>query len=430
MTAGTCSRPLRITLLLTQPNLGGASRAALRLKAELEKLGAACSLVMMNEWQVAGEENRRQISPPRRWMNRQLSRLDRCISRIFVRPDRGFFTPGGCGAGWEFHADLLAEADVILLTWVGQGFLSIGQIGRLKQLGKPVVWRFSDMWAFTGGCHYSGDCRRFEKNCGCCPLTEKHRERDISYVLLEKKARAWRDLPLTVVAPSRWMAGQAVSSRLLQGRRMEVIPTGINGKVFRPVERQAIRFRFGFDETKQHRILFGAFNANRAKRKGADLLVAALNSPALLARSATTQLVVFGADTRPAGLAEDWVCQSLGVIEDEARLAELFSACDVFVAPAREENLANTCIEALACGCPIVGFDVGGMPDVVLHQKTGYLAPPFAPEGLADGIDWVLARPDTELLRQRSRELFCSRFESAHCARQYLALLLELCAAN
>ena len=81
---------------------------------------------------------------------------------------------------------------------------------------------------------------------------------------------------------------------------------------------------------------------------------------------------------------------SVGQIDDDNRLSLVYSAADCFVAPSLEENMANTCLEAMSCGVPLVAFDVGGMPDLIEHRKTGYLSETVDGSSLAEGICWVL----------------------------------------
>ncbi|AVZ30695.1 glycosyltransferase [Nodularia spumigena] len=65
--------------------------------------------------------------------------------------------------------------DLINLHWVNGGYVRIETLAKFK---KPMVWTLHDMWAFTGGCHYSSGCDKYTKFCGACPLLESHRESD------------------------------------------------------------------------------------------------------------------------------------------------------------------------------------------------------------------------------------------------------------
>ena len=71
---------------------------------------------------------------------------------------------------------LLMECDIVNLHWINGAFLSLNSLEKLKQLNKPIVWTQHDMWAFTGGCHYTDGCVNFIKSCSNCPLFFQIRE--------------------------------------------------------------------------------------------------------------------------------------------------------------------------------------------------------------------------------------------------------------
>jgi glycosyltransferase involved in cell wall biosynthesis len=94
------------------------------------------------------------------------------------------------------------------------------------------------------------------------------------------------------------------------------------------------------------------------------------------------------------------------------------------VIPSRQDNLPNTGLEAHACGTPVIAFKVGGLPDIVDHLKTGYLAAPFDIEDLARGVQWVLAESDrantlSEAARQRALNLWAPEVIGNHYYQLY-----------
>ena len=76
----------------------------------------------------------------------------------------------------------------------------------------------------------------------------------------------------------------------------------------------------------------------------------------------------------------------LGSIHDDRLLSAVYSAADLFVLPSLQENLANTVLEAMACGVPVVSFDSGGTPDMVRPGLTGQLVPALDVGALGDTI--------------------------------------------
>jgi glycosyltransferase involved in cell wall biosynthesis len=137
--------------------------------------------------------------------------------------------------------------------------------------------------------------------------------------------------------------------------------------------------------------------------------------------------VVFGAE--PADGVPDlgMSCSILGTFRDDAVLAQVYAAADVFVAPSTQENLSNTVMEALTCGTPVVAFDVGGMGDMVEDRLNGYLAQPFQADDLARGIAWILDDPTRRTaLSRRAREKAVVQFASQTVAQQHGVLYEQI----
>jgi glycosyltransferase involved in cell wall biosynthesis len=156
----------------------------------------------------------------------------------------------------------------------------------------------------------------------------------------------------------------------------------VDTAVFRPMDQRAAREALGLPLNGRV-ICFGA-DAVRSHRKGFELLEKTL---ATLNRDDVT-LAVFGAgeDVDVADIPTRW----LGVLSDEEKVAQMYAAADLLAVPSRQDNLPNTCVEALACGTPVVGFRVGGMSELVAQDREGYLAVPFDVADLAHGIECVL----------------------------------------
>ena len=104
-------------------------------------------------------------------------------------------------------------------------------------------------------------------------------------------------------------------------------------------------------------------------------------------------------------------------------MATIYSAADLMVVPSRQDNLPNTAVEAHACGTPVAAFNIGGLPDIVEHQQTGWLAPAFDTENLAQGIIWVLSEQmRLAALGLAGRKTAVERYHPSLIAAQYAAL--------
>lgn len=302
------------------------------------------------------------------------------------------------------------------------------RIETLARLELPLVWTLHDMWAFTGGCHYDGGCERFVSACGHCPILGSSRERDLSHWVFARNRRAWKRQNLTVVAPSRWLAGFAARSALLGRFRIGVIPNNLDLNRYRPIDRAIARSLIGVPADRRI-ILFGAIRSTSDKRKGFEHLQRALHLLAKRGWKDKAAVLVVGA-SEPAN-APDLALSAhyLGKLQDDISLATLYSAADVFVAPSLPENLSNMVMEALACGTPRVTFDVDGMPDMIEHRHNGYLAIAFEPEDLAAGISYVLDDEQRhQALSRRARKKVEEKFELTQIASRHKALYEEVVA--
>jgi len=312
--------------------------------------------------------------------------------------------------------DAVREADVVHLHWVA----GLADIPSLPQAlaGKRVFWTMHDMNPFTGGCHYSLGCRRFETECGRCPLLGSDTDLDITRSFAHQKKRAYRQLDLHMVSPSRWLAEVARLSPLLSGIPVSVVPNSVPTDIFTPYPPGPVRQALGIPQ-EAPLLVFGA--GYDVPRKGFDHLMRAL---ALLPgfHPHPFHLAVFGVlPSLPLGFPAERL-HNLGRIDRPEHLAAVLSAGDCFVIPSVEDNLPNVVLEALACGLPVVGFSIGGLPDLVDHQKTGYLAVAGDDEDLARGLAWVLGHPERQAMATLCRFRVLKEFSPQHHAARLLNL--------
>lgn len=315
------------------------------------------------------------------------------------------------------HIQEIRDADIINLHWVA-GLVDYSSMAT-SLAGKKIVWTLHDMNPFTGGCHYAGRCNKYEKSCGACPQLGSTSEDDLAAKVWTLKQQAFRGLDITVVAPSRWIAECASRSALFRGRKVLCVPYGVPEKVYRPYPRETIRSALDIPiETKV--ILFGADNLLNV-RKGFSYLLDGLKSYRTKGES-PVMLVTFGSIDPQTRIRSPYPVLNLGSIFGDRQLAGVYSLADVFVIPSLEDNLPNTVLEAMACGVPVVGFGIGGIPDMVEHRKTGFVARPEDMASLIEGIDWVLFSAPEENLRQACRAKLLQSYTLASQAACYLGL--------
>jgi glycosyltransferase involved in cell wall biosynthesis len=412
---------MKIAMVNTYDLSGGAARAAYRLHRGLVRAGVESRMLV--QYKLADDAT--VMGPASKW-GRGLAlvrpRLDALPLGLYRKREPVIFSPAILPGAVAAKAASM-NPDIVHLHWVAGGFLRIEGMGKFTG---PIVWTLHDMWAFTGGCHYDAGCGRYIDSCGRCPMLKSRRQNDLSNRVWRRKSRAWASLDITVVTPSRWLAGCARKSSLFKDRRVEVIPNGLDTGLYKPADRRLARQRFGLPEDKKL-ILFGAESATSDRRKGFHLLIPALKVLGEEGLAGSTELVVFGASAPAHGLEFGLRVRYMGELHDDISLALLYAAADVFVLPSMEDNLPNTVMESLACGTPVVAFKTGGIPDMIEHGVNGYLADAFDTAGLASGIRWVLEDSSRAAgLGRTARGKAVREYDTAIQARRYLDLYEEI----
>lgn len=328
------------------------------------------------------------------------------------------FSPANFGKNILQHP-LVQESDVLHLHWINQGFLSLEGIRRLSELGKPVVWTLHDMWAFTGGCHYSRGCNHFEQSCGNCPYLNRPSNNDLSHRIWSRKQRLYPP-GIQYVTCSEWLAGVARSSSLLTNYPVTSVPNPIDVSLFRVIDEEQKR-NFWLSKGINPIIpilLFAAMNVSE-ERKGFRFLQEAMSILKSQHPDFQLQIVVIGKAHPQLSAALPYPVHALGMVRDQGELALIYGASDVFVIPSLEDNLPNTVMESLACGTPVAGFQTGGIPEMVGHLEQGFIAPQGDSQKLAEGIFWVLDKANTSVLRKQARDKVLSHYANAVVAKQY-----------
>lgn len=403
---------MKVGLFSTSDIEGGAPRATFRLFQSLRKNGTDVSLVVQRQ-----RSKETGIIATQQILGWETSRFRAILDRlpaVYIDPlKRPRIAPN-----WvpDSLARLAAQRhfDIVNIHLVNCGFM---RVETLVKFHCPLVWTLHDMWAFTGGCSYSEGCNRYEGNCGCCPMLGKGEENDLSRRIWKRKRSAWKNLNLTVVTPSLWMKTCAQKSSLLREHPVECVPNGIDTGIFYPEGMEFARQKLDLP-ARARIVLFGATSADSDPRKGFDLLAAALARLPREIEGVPVVAVVFGnhGPTTISGL--DIPLQALGVIKTDEHLRLIYSAADVFATPSREDNLPNTVIESLACGTPVVAFDIGGMPDMIDHERIGRLVKPFETAAFASALSAELAQGNLER-RARCRQTVLDKFGMDRQAAAY-----------
>ena len=273
-------------------------------------------------------------------------------------------------------------------------------------------------YLITGGCHYDEECGNYQEQCGTCPVLNSNKLQDLSHkVWLRKQATFDKMTNLNIIGLSRWLADCAKQSSLFKGIPVSHLPNPIDTSTFAPFNKQQARALLNLPQDK-NLVLFGAMGAISDPRKGFKKLAEALTQVDV----DNTELVVFGSSQPKTSQGFKQKIHYLGHLYDDVSLVTLYSAVDVMIAPSLQENLSNAIMESLACGTPVVAFDIGGNGDMIEHKKTGYLAKAFNTTDLKDGIEWILNSSNTEEIRNNSRKKVLDDFDSIFVVKKYIKL--------
>jgi glycosyltransferase involved in cell wall biosynthesis len=402
-------------------NQGGAARAAYRLHKSLINQSVDSWMLVLhkksNDDSVIGKNNL--------WgkiLHLLVARLESFLTSLKGGKSTSLYSPALLSSPDVLSVLSASDADVINLHWTAK---SMVKIENLRCLSKPIVWTMHDIWPFTGGCHCDENCIGYQDACGNCPILLKRGNFDLSYRVLRRKIAAYARLNITAVAPSRWMAANANKSTVFRDRYVEVINNGLDLGLFKPIEKAQARSALNLPS---HRLLimFGAVRATQNRGKGFDLLLSCLDHISRNWRD-KVELIVFGSDS--SGKTEFGGIRThlLGGISNDRRLAEAYSAADVVTVPSRQENLPNIVAESLACGTPVVAFNIGGIPEMIEHRVSGYLAEPFDVVDLARGIGYVLEQQESgDGMGVAARERALAKFSDRDMAGKYMSLYRSL----
>ncbi|MGN6196965.1 MAG: glycosyltransferase [Ginsengibacter sp.] len=285
--------------------------------------------------------------------------------------------------------DAILNADIVYLHWILGGFLNFSNLEQLFKLKKPVIIFMHDMWWITGGCHQSFGCEKYKLHCYNCQIFPEDKKKDLSYQEFEKKLKLYSKYRnVFFVSPSRWLYNCAKVSFLTANKPIHYIPNILDDRVFKPMAKTFARKVLNLPENNKI-LCFGAESV-LSPYKGWTYLRDALQ---ILYKEdlKDISILIFGGSSNDEIKASiPFTTHFIGYLNDEYSLSLIYNSADVFIAPSLAETFGYVILEALSCGTPVVGFNVGGIPDLIKHKENGYLANYKDSEDLAKGIKYCI----------------------------------------
>jgi len=298
---------------------------------------------------------------------------------------------------------LYQQADIINLHWVS-GFLDYASF--FKNNKKPIVWTMHDMAPFSGGYHYLEGF----------PTSQYQ---DWIKAEEEKKIKALQGQDLHIVGLSKWLFQLSLNSKAFGSFPHHLIPNGLDTTVFTQRDREYSKSLLNIP--KDLPVLLFVSAGLRNKRKGLHLLLEAINQledvPLLLLSVGDQTAFDFSAKKKHIQTRQ------LGMVRDQLTMSIVYSCADYFVIPSIEDNLPNTVVESLCCGTPVIGFPIGGIPDMVEPKKNGVIAEEVSVAALTESIKLSL---NTDFSRSAIQEAAAKKYSDQRQANDYVQLYQKI----
>jgi glycosyltransferase involved in cell wall biosynthesis len=410
---------VKVLLLSTTDQHGGAAIAAHRLLTGLNKLGIDAKMLVLNKYssdsnilKVEDYLNRNRIYRIKVYFKRKLSFYCKAF-RWYKYPHRLNISLHDISISYIEDCLKRIDFEILHLHWIEGGFVNFKE---LQNLNKPIIWTIHGSFPFTGICHHL-ICENYLNHCGNCKALNSNKDKDLSFRVFKQKQKRYADLDLHIISPSKYMANKAGSSHLLGNRPIRVIPNAIDSNKYAPVNKTKARSALNIPIKKT--IAFGAISSISDKNKGFSLLLEGIYLLNKYYQPDQIQLLIFG-DEYKEELGFSVI--NFGKVENDNLMKLIYSSADIMVVPSKHENLPYTIMESLSCETPVVAFNIGGNSEMVEHKKNGYLAEPYNIEDLTYGIRWCLENNRENLLGKYGRLKIVDEFDEKIIVQRHVEL--------
>jgi len=260
--------------------------------------------------------------------------------------------------------ELSKEADVIHIHNLHGYYLDYVKL--IKAISnKPIVWTWHDMWGATGRCGFAMDCEGWKSGCNTCEYLNYYPKVWVDNAASEYRIKSElfsNNEKLYIVSPSDWLRDIAIE-RGFNAERAVTIPNPVDLSRYKPIDKVSARKHFNLPD--EPLLLFVAHDCSDERKRYKDFEKVAVMSG--------IKGVVVGVP--PENLHPELIY--LGKLSSSDELANAYSAADAFVITSQSDNYPNTVIESMACGTPVFGYAIGGIPSQM----------PLLWNGLVDYLD-------------------------------------------
>ncbi len=304
--------------------------------------------------------------------------------------------------------------DIILGHTLRTDLIRLEDLYRISKV--PMVWTLHDMWAVTGHCAYPLDCTKWQRNCRKCPYPDIYVPvaHDMSILnqwrrkIIFKKIARSKEARLHLVSPSRWLKNQ-LSKSIARDVPVHVINYGIDTDLYHPLpeeQRLSLRNKLHIPENA-FVVLHAAHKGKSNPFKDYDTFAKAMQ---ILEQSAPKDFYIIEVGNEDNGTAVP-DGRNFGLLYDQQQMMEIYNCADVFIHTTNADNLPVAILEAMACGVPVIGSRIGGVPEEIEDGRTGFVVDPQTPKAITDAVVWLAEHADEHALfgkagRQKAEKHF------------------------
>lgn len=315
----------------------------------------------------------------------------------------------------------------VIIGYFMGGFFTIKDLFNLQEKynNVPVYLVMADMVYITGGCHYAWNCDGYKNNCMDCPALIEEKDKHYAQDNLKLNKEFIDKMDINLVALSSQDYEYAQQSTLFKSKKIYFVLGGINLEVFNNKKNiNELRKQNGVS-VDDFVILFGAVKVGE-KRKGVKYFIDAINYLNNNMENSNVTIVSIG-----NGQLEDLLPNTkfnivnLGYISDYHKLADIYNIANVFVTTTIQDSGPMMVNQSIACGTPVVCFDIGVARDIVVNGKTGFRAELYNSKEIAKGIKnlYDLESSERNIIKENCAFLAKEKYSSAVSANNFLEIL-------
>ena len=301
----------------------------------------------------------------------------------------------------------------------------------LSQIYKhfPIFITLHDCWMLTGHCVHPYECEQWKSKCKKCPYPKRpiSTKRDACGWNQQRKKSIYQDSKFYISAPSQWLTNMATNSILNLGSvEFRNIPNGVDDQLFKVEEKSKVRKELGYNKEDKI-ILFVGNVAHDNPTKGFENLLKLLGFLEQFSPKWRITFLVLGDTFEEQFFGRNIRLKSLGWVKNRRKVVQYYQMADIYLHLANAENFPTAILEAMHCGLPVIGSRVGGIPEQIEHNKTGYC---FHNSQTNEIVDSILGLLDNDNLRlqmgEASKKRAINLFTEEKMVNSYLSWFEEV----